>query len=106
MIAEGALDGRSLQLVAQRSGRAVCVDIADLLRGDASISHSIPHYAESPRPVLGWLGNVVGVGAHAVTDHLSDDFRSALLGELKLFQDQDARAFADRSEEHTSELQS
>src|ERR1039458_4879023 len=38
VIAKGALDGRGLQLVAQRSGGAVGVDVADLLGGNPGIA--------------------------------------------------------------------
>ena len=36
-----------------------------------------------------------GVGAHAVADDFTENLRAACLGELQLFQDEDARAFAD-----------
>ena len=40
-------------------------------------------------------GHVIGVGAHAVADDLGEDVCAAGLGELELFEDEDAGAFAD-----------
>ena len=40
-------------------------------------------------------GHVEGVGGHAVADDFGEDFCSAGFGELELFEDEDAGAFAD-----------
>ena len=43
----------------------------------------------------GHAGHVEGVGGHAVADDLGEDLRAAGFGELELFEDEDAGAFAD-----------
>ncbi len=95
MIAEGALDGRGFQFVAQRSGGAVGVDVADLLRREAGVAEGVAHHAVATFASGRRLGDVVGIGAHAVADNFGDDRRAALPGEFQLFQNQNPRAFAD-----------
>src|SRR5262249_25726718 len=45
--------------------------------------------------ILDRLGDVEGIGAHAIADDLSQNRRATPLGMLQVFQDQDASAFAD-----------
>ena len=45
VIAEGTLDGRGFEFIAQRRRCAVSIDVADLLRRDAGIAQRIAHHA-------------------------------------------------------------
>ena len=53
------------------------------------------HGAEAAFAFGGHAGHVEGVGGHAVADDLGEDLCAAGLGELELFEDEDAGAFAD-----------
>ena len=53
------------------------------------------HSAEAAFAFGGHAGHVEGVGGHAVADDLGEDLGAASLGELELFHDEDAGAFAE-----------
>ena len=71
------------------------VDVADLLRLDASIAEGRAHDAVSAIAIFGGLGDVIGVGGHAVAHDFSNDGGVAALGVLERFEDEDAGAFTD-----------
>ncbi len=52
------------------------------------------HHAERSVAIFRWAGDVIRVAAHAVTDDLGQDVRTAPLGIFELFQDQNAGALA------------
>ena len=62
---------------------------------DSGIAQRIAHDTEPTLVLRSWLGHVVRVAAHAVADNFGNDVGSACFGVFQLFQDQDARAFAD-----------
>src|SRR5690606_11052837 len=63
MVAECELERRRLVLVAQRGGRAVGVDVADLVGIHAAVAQRVQY--PPARAVLVRAGDVVRVGAHA-----------------------------------------
>ena len=95
MVAERALDGHRLQLVAELGRSAMRVDIADLFRLDPRVAQGIAHHAERAFAIFGRRGDVKGIGAHAVADNLGQNRRAAPLCEFQFLDNQNARAFAD-----------
>ncbi len=93
VLAEGGLDGGRLVGVAERRGRAVGVQVLDLVAVDAAVSQRRQHRAA--RAVHVRRGDVVGIGAHAHPGQLAVDPGAALPGVLVLLQDQDAGALAE-----------
>src|SRR5438132_1818162 len=95
MRAESLLDGKRLAPVAERSGSAMRVDVADLLRTDARILNCPPHRAAYAALRVVGRGHMVSVGGRAVADDLGVDMRAALAGVFQFFEDHDPRAFTD-----------
>ncbi len=95
VLAPQALDRHGLHFVAHRGGGAMGVDVGDLLRFHVRVAERGLHDPAGATGVLGRLGDVVGVAAHPVADHLGQDGRAAALGHLQRLQDQDAGALAD-----------
>src|SRR5438132_87110 len=79
MRAESLLDGERLAPVAERSGSAMCVDVADLFRTDAGILNCPSHPADYAALRLVRRGHMVSVGGRAVADDLGVDMRAAAL---------------------------
>src|SRR3712207_7327364 len=71
---------------------------SDLLRGEARLLQRDPHRPHGALALRRRLDDVVGVGGAAVAEDLGQDGRAAGLRVLQRLED--------RSEEHTSELQS
>src|SRR5215472_3779309 len=95
MLAKGALDRRCLDFITDRRRSAMRVDVADLFRVDAGITHSIAHDTEATISIFGGLGDVVGVCTHAGADDFGKNLRVSLLSMLEFFQNHDASAFPD-----------
>ena len=70
------------------------IDVLNLMRLNARVANRVPHHAETAIAVFARGGDVVRIARHAVADHLGKDCRTALFRVLVLFQNQDARAFA------------
>ena len=66
LLAEGALDRNGFQLVVERSGGAVGVDIIDLLDGDTGILDRHFHGPYGTFAIRVGRGDVVGVGTEAI----------------------------------------
>ncbi len=82
--------GRLRQVVGQR-GRAVGVDVPDLLRRQLRAAQRRPH---GPRgPIDGWLRNVACIGAHAESHQFRVDPRAARLRRFQRFQHEHGAAF-------------
>ncbi len=94
-LAEDVLDGLGLQGVAEGCRGGVSVDVVDLVGRDACDLERVLHGAEAAFAFGSHAGHVEGVGRHAVADDFGEDLCTASLGELKLFEDEDACAFAD-----------
>ena len=73
----------------------VGVDVVDLVGRDAGDLEGGVHGAEAAFAFGGHAGHVEGVGGHAVADDFGEDLCAAGFGELELFEDEDAGAFAD-----------
>src|SRR5689334_13499702 len=85
--------GMGFEHVANRRRGAVGVDVANFRGLEFRVVQSILHHAKSAFMFRSRLRDVVGVSAHAVTYQLGENRRAPALGELKVFQNQDARAF-------------
>ncbi len=94
-LAEDVLDGLGLEGVAEGRGGGVGVDVVDLVGRDAGDFERVLHGAAAAFAFGGHAGHVEGVGGHAVADDFGEDLCAAGLGELQLFEDEDAGAFAD-----------
>src|SRR6266545_2522222 len=70
------------------------VDIAHFLRLNPGIANRLLHYSDCARACFVGHSQMEGVCGHAITDQLRVDSRAAPFGQLQLFQDQNARAFA------------
>src|SRR5437879_13712024 len=95
MVAEEVADGVGFERVADRSGSAVSIDVANISGLDSRISYRIFHHSEATFVLGRGLGDVVGVSAHAVADDFGDQLHSARAGVFEFFQNQDSRPFAD-----------
>src|ERR1017187_2627448 len=71
------------------------IHISDDVGSYARIAHGVAHYAKAALVLRCRLRHVVSIAAHAVARDLREDASAALAGEFQLFQDHDARAFAD-----------
>ena len=94
-LAEDVLDGLRFQCVAEGSRGGVGVDVVDFVGRDACDLEGGVHGAEAAFALGGHAGHVEGIGGHAVADDLGENLCAACFGELELFDDEDARAFAD-----------
>src|SRR5690606_14175200 len=90
--AERQLERIGFVLVAQRRGRAMGVDVVDLVGVDAAIAQGVQHTAA--RAVFVGRRDVMRVGAHAVAREFAVDARAALFGVFVFFEHQHASAFA------------
>ena len=81
-------------LVADGRGSAVGVDVIHLCGLELRILERVAHDAESAFAVVRGSGEMERVAAHAVSHDFGQNGRAAALGELQLFENQDARAFA------------
>src|SRR5205085_2629748 len=95
MLVESLLDRVGLKLIVVRRRSAVRVDVADLIRLDATITHRHLHHAPRARSGLVGHRDVESVGGHAVTDQLGVNLCAARARKLQLFEDHDACALAD-----------
>ena len=93
-IADQALDGLELDLVAERRRGAVGVDVVDIAGRDAGAAHAPPHATERAIAILGRRRDVVGVAGQAVADQLGVDAGAAALGVIVFFQHHGASALA------------
>src|ERR1700749_5337831 len=93
MRAEDEADGRGLGAVVDFGGSAVGVDVADLLRGKASVAQGHTHGA--CRAFGGGLRDVAGVGGHTEADDLCDGLCAASEGGFEGLEDQHGGAFAE-----------
>ena len=93
-VAEQPLDRAQLDLVAQRRGRAVGVDIVDVRRVQPGALQRRLHGAEAAVAVRCRRGHMVGVAGQAVADHLGVNLGAPLLGVFQLFQDDDTGPLA------------
>mmetsp|Transcript_13849 Transcript_13849/g.35900 ORF Transcript_13849/g.35900 Transcript_13849/m.35900 type:complete len:471 (-) Transcript_13849:72-1484(-) len=92
VVAEGALDRQRLELVVERRGRTVRVDVADVLLGDAS---EVDGHLEACCEALTLRvrrSDVVRVARGAVSRELAVDFGTARLCVLLRLDEQRARA--------------
>ena len=64
-------------------------------RLDSGALDGVPHGAIAALAFGRHSGDVEGVGAHAVADDLGEDFCASGLSKFQVFEDEDARAFAD-----------
>ena len=93
-LAEDIFDGLGFEGVTEGCGGGVCVDVVDLVGRDAGDSEGVGHGTVAAFAFGGHSGHVEGICGHAVADDFGEDFGAASLGELKLFEDEDASAFA------------
>src|SRR5215216_4679986 len=93
-IPEDSLYRHGFELVIVMGGSAMRVDVINLVRLDPRVLDRVHHHADRAVSVFGWLRDVERVARHAVADHLRVNLRAALLGVLKLFENQSARALA------------
>src|SRR3954453_12075261 len=90
MIAEQALHGPQLDLVAERGRGAVRVDVVDTFRRQAGAAERVAHRAEGAAAVLGRGGQMIRIARHSVTEHLGIDPGIATAGMLVLLKYEDA----------------
>jgi len=95
MFAEDAFDGLRFEGVAERGAGGVSVDVVDLVGRDAGYLERVSHGTGAAFAFGGHTGHVEGVGGEAVADDFGEDLCAACLGELEIFEDEDACAFAD-----------
>src|SRR5213082_313806 len=88
LLAEHGLHGGCLGGVAVRGGRAVRIDVADLLQAHAAVLHRQPHGFLRPGAVGGGSGDMMRVGGHAVAHHFGVDLCAAPPGVLPLLEHQ------------------
>src|SRR5207248_9842229 len=94
VIAEDALDGDRLGLVADRRRSAVGIDVLDVRRFEAGILQRALHHAHHSAAVFRRRRDVVRVARHAVAGDFAVDPRAAGDGALALFDNDDAGPFA------------
>src|SRR5215471_205899 len=94
MSAKKPLHRTELDLVAERGGGTVGVNVVDLLRSDTGPPQRIAHRSKSTVAVLGRRRKMKGIARHAITDHLGVDLRPPPLGMLILFENEDPRDWA------------
>src|SRR5690606_29086302 len=92
VVAEGALDGNGLALVAHLRGSAVGVDVIDVLGIDAGVGQRRDHALARALAVFRRRGDVIGIAALAHADQLAVDLRAARLGVFVFLQHQHAGA--------------
>ena len=93
---EDGADGGGLRAVVERRGRAVGVDVADLLRRDARRRRARRASSPpTPSPSGCGCGDVVGVVGRAVADQLGHDRRAARAGVVLALQHDHRGALAD-----------
>ena len=83
-----------LKRVADRSRGAMGIHISDYVGSNARIPHRVAHHPEATFMFRRRLRHVISIAAHSISRDLSQDASVALAGVLQLFQDQNARAFA------------
>ena len=83
-VAEAALDRDGLGDIAQRRRGAVGVDVIDLVAVDAAVAQRIDHAARGALAVFARRGDVVGIGAHAITGEFAVNARAALLWRVRI----------------------
>ncbi len=71
------------------------VEVVDLIGLDACDPEGVLHGAIAAFSFGSHAGHVEGVGGETVADDFGEDLCAAGFGELKLFEDEDACAFAD-----------
>src|SRR5262249_36052521 len=94
-LAEEALHGGGFNDVANGSGCAMRVNVADIVWRKAGVFEGGADDAKSTGTILDAPRDVVRIAGHAVADNLSNDRRVTFCGVLERFENQDARAFAD-----------
>src|SRR5580704_15307651 len=94
-VAEDAFERGGFDGVADGSGGAVSVDVADVVGGDAGIFQGGVRDAIAAVAAFGGLSDVVGVTGHTVADNFGENIRAAFLGDFEGFENHDAGAFAD-----------
>ena len=90
MVAEEALDGAELDLVAERRRGAVGIDVIDILGIEAGAREGRRHGAVGAIAVLGGGRDVVGVAREPVADDLGMDPGPPALRVLQLLEHDDA----------------
>lgn len=95
VLAENIGNGCRFQCVAQRRGCRVGIHIVDLMGLNAGALNCSPHSARAAFAFRGHAGHVVGIGTSAIADDLGQNLCAAGFGKFQLFQNQNARAFAD-----------
>ena len=94
MVTEAPLDGGRFAFVVLMRGRAVRVDVADLLGAHPRIGERIFHRQIGTLSVGRRIGEAVGVRRRRVPHHLAVDFCAARLRALVLLEHEHARALA------------
>ena len=94
MFAKDVMDGFQFGYVAQRSGRAVGIDIIDILWIDTGILDSQLHHALCALGIGIRSRHVVCIGRHTLAYHLGIDMRTTCLGVLIILHDEAGRTFA------------
>ena len=92
LLTEGVLEHLCLGGVADRRGGRVCVDVVDLVRGDARVAQR--HLEGVHRPGRIGLGDVLRVGRKAVPGDLGIDLGAARLRMLVLLEHDDGAGLA------------
>src|SRR6266545_5271114 len=95
MLAEGLPDGDCFEFVVVGCRGSMGVDVAHFLRLNPGIADRLLHHSDCARACFVGHGQMKGVRCHTVPDQFRVDSRAAPFGQFELFQDQNARAFAD-----------
>ena len=93
-LAEYLLDGFGLGDVAHVGRGTVNVDIVDVLGLEVGIGQGTLHHELGTQSLGVGGGDVVGVGAHALANHLSVDLGTTCLGVLQFLKDETAGTLA------------
>ena len=91
---EDRLERSYLRRIAYRCGGSMGVDVADRTRFEVGVRERRLDDANRAISVLGWRGDMVGIGGHAIADDLGDDLRATASGRLFGLENQDARTLA------------
>ena len=92
-VTEGNFHGRGFGHIADRRGRAVSVDVTDVVRRELRVTQG---EGNSPRlPSRRRLGNVLRIAGGAKARDLRINFCTAFEGVIFFFQDQCRRTFTD-----------
>src|SRR3954452_20740693 len=94
MIAEQALHGPQLDLVAERGRGTVRIDVIDAARRQVGAAQRVAHRAEGAAAVLGGGGQMIRIARHSVTEHLGIDPGVAIAGMLVLLKHEDASSLS------------